>query len=101
MQPDGGEIVIRLQPRPDGVAFTISDSGPGIPPEEIQLIFEPLYTKQTQSFGLGLAIVQRVVEMHGGYIEVESEEGKGATFTVFLPRVPETATGAPALDASL
>lgn len=101
VQPEGGEIVIRLQPRPDGVAFTISDSGPGISPEELQLIFEPLYTTQTQSFGLGLAIVQRVVEMHGGYIEVESEEGRGATFTVFLPRVPETATGAPALDASL
>ncbi|HFQ95408.1 MAG TPA: hypothetical protein ENK30_02440 [Anaerolineae bacterium] len=101
VQPDGGEIVIRLQPRPDGVAFSISDSGPGIPPEEIQLIFEPLYTTQTQSFGLGLAIVQRVVEMHGGYIEVESGEEKGATFTVFLPRVPETTTATQAMDATL
>ncbi len=101
VQPDGGEIVIRLQPRPDGVAFSISDSGPGIPPEEIQLIFEPLYTTQTQSFGLGLAIVQRVVEMHGGYIEVESGEEKGATFTVFLPRVPETTSTTQAVDATL
>ena len=83
------------------MAFSISDSGPGIPADEIQLIFEPLYTTQTQSFGLGLAIVQRVVEMHGGYVEVESEEGKGATFTVFLPRVPDTASAAQTLDATL
>ncbi|HHB90342.1 MAG TPA: hypothetical protein ENK60_03460 [Anaerolineae bacterium] len=101
VQPEGGEIVIQLQPRPDGVAFSISDSGPGIPPEELQLIFEPLYTTQTHSFGLGLAIVQRVVEMHGGYIEVESGEEGGATFTVFLPRVPETTASTPMIDATL
>ncbi len=101
VQPNGGEILIRLQPRPDGVAFSISDSGPGIPPDELQLIFEPLYTTQNQSFGLGLAIVQRVVEMHGGYIEVESEEGKGATFTIFLPRVPETVSSTTPVDATL
>jgi len=101
VQPDGGSIVIRLQPRPDGVAFSIHDSGPGIPPDELQLIFEPLYTTQAQSFGLGLAIVQRVVEMHGGYIEVDSGEEGGATFTVFLPRVPETALTTEAVDATL
>ena len=101
VQPNGGEILIRLQPRPDGVAFSISDSGPGIPSDELQLIFEPLYTTQNQSFGLGLAIVQRVVEMHGGYIEVESEEGKGATFTIFLPRVPETVSSTTPVDATL
>ena len=96
---NGGEVTIELTPRPDGVMFSISDSGPGIPPEEIQLIFEPLYTTQSQSFGLGLAIAQRVVEMHGGYIEVESEPGKGATFTIFLPRVPESPTVGTATDA--
>ncbi len=101
VQPNGGEILIRLQPRPDGVAFSISDSGPGIPSDELQLIFEPLYTTQNQSFGLGLAIVQRVVEMHGGYIEVESEEEKGATFTIFLPRVPETVSSTKPVDATL
>jgi len=86
----GGEIRIKLMSRPDGVAFAISDTGAGISPEDLQLIFEPLFTTQNQSFGLGLAIAQRVVEMHGGYIEVESELGKGATFTIFLPRVPES-----------
>ena len=89
---DGGEINIKLMQRPDGVALSVSDTGAGVSPEEVQFIFEPLYTTQTQSFGLGLAIAQRVVEMHGGYIEVESEPGKGATFTIFLPRVPETSS---------
>lgn len=89
---DGGEITIELQPRPDGVSFTISDTGPGISRDEIQLIFEPLYTTQDQGFGLGLAIAQRVVEMHGGYIEVESEPGKGTQFMIFFPRVPEVAS---------
>ena len=86
---DGGELSVELKSRPDGVQFSISDTGQGIAAEHLQKIFEPLYTTQNQGFGLGLAIVQRVVEMHGGYIEVDSEEGKGATFTVFLPRVPE------------
>jgi len=94
---DGGEITIELQPRPDGVAFTIHDSGSGIPQDELQLIFEPLYTTHAEGFGLGLAIAQRVVEMHGGYIEVESEEGKGSKFTIFFPRVPEAATEATGL----
>ncbi len=97
---DGGEITIKLMPRPDGVAFSVSDTGPGIPPEEVQFIFEPLYTTQTQGFGLGLAIAQRVVEMHGGYIEVESEPGQGATFTIFLPRVPEQSSETAALTAT-
>ena len=101
VEPEGGEIVIRLEPRPDGVAFSIQDSGPGIPPEELQLIFEPLYTTQHQRFGLGLAIVQRVVEMHGGYIEVESEVGKGSTFTIFLPRVANSVLASSTMDASL
>jgi len=97
---DGGEIAIQLIPRPDGVAFSVSDTGAGVSPEEVQFIFEPLYTTQTQSFGLGLAIAQRVVEMHGGYIEVESEPGKGATFTIFLPRVPETPSETASLIAA-
>ncbi|GEM_PF-2814795 len=97
---DGGEINIKLMQRPDGVALSVSDTGAGVSPEEVQFIFEPLYTTQTQSFGLGLAIAQRVVEMHGGYIEVESEPGKGATFTIFLPRVPETPSETTALIAA-
>jgi len=85
---DGGSIDIKLEPRPDGVSFSISDDGPGIDPEEVPQIFEPLYTTRDQGFGLGLAIVQRVVEMHSGYIEVDSEPEKGARFTIFFPRMP-------------
>jgi len=91
---DGGEITIELQARPDGVSFSIRDTGPGIPPEELQMIFEPLYTTHGHGFGLGLAIAQRVVEMHGGYIEVDSEPGEGSVFTIFFPRVPESSAEA-------
>ncbi len=87
---DGGEIHIELMSRPDGVALSISDTGPGVPPDEAPFIFEPLYTTQAHGFGLGLAIARQVVAMHGGYIEVESEPGQGAKFTLFLPRVPQS-----------
>ena len=86
---NNGKIEIELKSRPDGVTFSIRDNGPGIPHSEIPTIFEPLYTTRARGFGLGLAIAQRVVEMHGGYIEVESEPGQGSLFTIFFPRVPE------------
>lgn len=85
---DGGTVTITLEPRPEGVRFSVSDTGPGIPEDELDLIFEPLYTTQQQSFGLGLAICQQVTQAHGGKITVESEVGKGTTVTVTLPRVP-------------
>lgn len=84
----GGEINIELQPSPEGVRLTIEDSGPGIPPERIEQIFEPLFTTQQQGFGLGLVICQQIVQMHGGSIKVANREEGGARFTVYLPRIP-------------
>jgi len=83
-----GTITVSLAPAPEGVRLTVSDTGPGIPPSQIEFIFEPLYTTRPQGFGLGLAICQQVVRMQGGRIEVQSTVGRGTTFGVYLPRLP-------------
>lgn len=63
------------------------DSGKGIPPEDIESIFEPFFTKKSKGTGLGLFISQKIVQEHGGEITVQSRLGKGSTFTVYLPMV--------------
>ena len=85
---DGGVITIILESSSEGVRFSVSDTGPGIPEEELELIFEPLYTTQQQGFGLGLAICQHVVQMHGGEIWVESIPDEDTTFAISLPQIP-------------
>jgi signal transduction histidine kinase len=86
----GGEIVIE-----------IADNGPGIPPDAIDKIFEPFFSKRAGGTGLGLAIARQMVENHGGRIEVESQAGRGTTFRIRLPRRHNRAgTGAPGGKAS-
>jgi signal transduction histidine kinase len=63
----------------------VADSGPGIAPEVRPHLFEPYFTTKEAGTGLGLAISDRIVREHGGRIEVESEPGKGTTFSVCLP----------------
>jgi signal transduction histidine kinase len=63
----------------------VEDTGEGIPPEALEQIFEPFYTRKEQGTGLGLSIAKQIVEEHGGEIRVASELGKGARFSVFLP----------------
>jgi signal transduction histidine kinase len=67
------------------VRISITDSGEGIPPKEKEKIFEPFFTTKERGTGLGLSIVHKIVENHNGVIKVESEIGKGSTFTIFLP----------------
>jgi signal transduction histidine kinase len=67
------------------VTIEVSDTGSGLTPEECQQIFTPYYTSKEHGTGLGLAIVQSVVSDHGGRIRVQSEPGKGTTFTIELP----------------
>lgn len=70
----------------DGYAWaSFEDTGCGIPPENLEKIFEPLFTTKRKGIGLGLAITKRLVEQNGGAIEVRSEVGKGSSFTVRLP----------------
>ena len=71
------------------VTVSVSDAGSGIPAEDIQTIFEPYQTdsrREQSGTGLGLYIVKAIVERHGGRIWVETEPGKGSTFSFTLPR---------------
>jgi signal transduction histidine kinase len=67
------------------VQFTFTDTGTGIPKDVAQKIFTPLFTTKAKGMGFGLAICKRNIEAHGGHIKVQSEVGKGTTFTITIP----------------
>jgi PAS domain S-box-containing protein len=81
----GGQMVISAALDADMVAISVRDNGMGIMPENLGKIFEPLFTTKIKGIGLGLAVSRKLAEANGGRIEVESEAGKGSTFTVYLP----------------
>jgi len=81
-----GMVTVATRTQGRQVVVTVSDTGPGIPPDRIGRIFEPFFTTRSQGTGLGLAIVKKIVEAHGGRIEAVSTPGSGARFTVTLPR---------------
>ena len=86
--PAGG--VLRLSAIGAGAAVTlsVSDTGPGIPAEDLPRLFEPYFTRKEGGTGLGLAIARRIAEEHGGRLGVESAPGAGTTFTLSLPAAP-------------
>jgi PAS domain S-box-containing protein len=83
--PDGGTLSISAALEGSSVAVSVSDTGVGIPDEMRDKLFSPLVTGKAKGTGLGLAVVKRIVDAHGGTIAFKSEEGKGTTFTVTLP----------------
>jgi signal transduction histidine kinase len=89
----GGEVVVGLRDGDGAAELEVRDSGPGIPAAELPLVFDRFFRgtnvgeARASGSGLGLAIARSIVEMHGGTIAVASDLGKGATFTVRLPRV--------------
>lgn len=85
--PSGGTLTIRecgYPDQPDKLAIELQDTGPGIPADALEKVFEPFYTTKQQGTGLGLSVCQRIVHDLGGRIEVESDED-GTTFRVWLP----------------
>jgi len=94
--PNGGRLTIETRvlagtARP--LQIRITDTGVGIPSDQLGRIFQPFFTTKAQGTGLGLAIAARVVEEHGGRITVESAVGKGTAFTISLPTAPPTERG--------
>ena len=82
---DGGEVNVETRADDSTVAISISDSGPGVPPELREQIFEPFFTTRSRGVGLGLAVARQIVDAHGGRIEVGERPGGGARFTISLP----------------
>ncbi len=82
----GGRLTVNIDSREDHVVVAFEDTGTGIPAERLPDIFNPFMTTKEDGTGLGLSMAQRIIEEHGGRIEVQSVFGEGSTFTVFLPR---------------
>ena len=87
--PQQGKLEIGSSQTDRTVVITFADTGTGISEETMKNLFAPLFTTKSQGMGFGLAICKRVVEAHGGKIEVESVPGEGTKFTVTLPIKPE------------
>ena len=90
---EGGEISVALRAGPETVLVQVSDTGIGMSEEVQGHVFEKYYQGEQgqdgKGLGLGLSIVHRIVEFHGGTISVTSEEGTGSTFSVLLPIAPD------------
>ncbi len=92
--PKGGKVFLDIKQRNEEFVISVSDTGVGIPKKDLPKIFERFYRveqqrEEVQGTGLGLSIVHKIVMRHGGRIEVQSEVGQGATFTIFLPLDPK------------
>lgn len=89
--PTGGELHMltdrRHREQRDWLTISLSDTGTGIAPENLQRVFEPFFTTRSKDggTGLGLSVTYGIITDHGGFIDVESQVGKGSTFTVWLP----------------
>jgi signal transduction histidine kinase len=84
--PEGGDIDVTASvSHANEIEIVVKDSGSGIAPEDLSKLFDPYFTTKIRGFGLGLTVVERIVQDHGGTIQVASEQGKGASFTISLP----------------
>lgn len=93
--PGGGVLRIATRQQGQAVLVEVGDSGQGIPPEHLEKIFNPFFTTRSEGTGLGLAITSRLMQGHGGRIEVASRPGEGTTFTLSFPLPASAAGGQP------
>jgi signal transduction histidine kinase len=84
--PEGGQLklIAKLQEEKE-ILLQISDTGEGIPPENLSKIFDYYFTTKEKGIGLGLPLAYKIIQEHGGTIEVKSTQGRGTTFLVHLP----------------
>ena len=89
--PKGGTLRLRTESHPAEVWISVQDEGIGMSPEEVQVIFDRFrqlesgFRRRSGGLGIGLNLVHKLLELHGGRIWVESEKGRGSTFTFALP----------------
>jgi len=86
---DGGELIIRTDKHDQCAVITVSDTGCGIEQNMLPHIFDAYYSSRPQGTGLGLPTAKKIVEAHNGQINVDSEPGKGTSFTIKLPMLPQ------------
>lgn len=91
--PDGGKLSIKTEKVDSLIKIDVSDSGCGIPKENLHKIFDPFFTTKDpgKGTGLGLAVSHTIIRNHGGTIDCRSEAGTGTTFTIKLPESIKTA----------
>ena len=82
-QPGGGEVRVTARREGDGVLIEVADRGPGVPPGEVERIFEPFYSTK-RSTGLGLSVCHSIVRQHDGELSVDERKGGGAAFRIRL-----------------
>jgi two-component system, NtrC family, sensor histidine kinase HydH len=87
--PLGGELIVRTRRQGNFIELSVTDTGVGMPPEDLQRCFEVYFSTKKGGTGLGLATTRRIVEEHGGTITVVSEAGRGTSFSIVLPLLVE------------
>jgi signal transduction histidine kinase len=85
--PEGGEIILQAGREPSAVRLDVIDTGVGIAPDKLSKIFRPFHTTKPGGTGLGLPTARKIIQAHGGAIDVQSELGRGTKFTIRLPTV--------------
>ena len=83
--PGGGRLTAQTLNQPQSVTLEISDTGPGITPEDLKKVFQPYFTTKPLGIGLGLALTKRIVEDHQGHIEIISRPNEGTKVLLTLP----------------
>jgi signal transduction histidine kinase len=83
---EGGSLSVTMEREEDTITVSIEDTGEGIKQQDIEKIFNPFFSTKDSGTGLGLAIASMIMQAHGGYVKVKSEEGKGSIFSLYFPK---------------